>query len=906
MDLDLNKQLLLATKLAIPPNYAPLIIPRLRLSCKLERGIHHPVTLISAPAGSGKTTLLNTWLQEYPANVAWLSLSNEDNDLQRFWRYCLAALAGIDRQLVQQASMLLDASVAIEEVLAALINAMVAYDRELLLALDDYQALQLPAIHQSVTFFIEHLPAHVHLFISTRVEPPLPLNRWRVRGQLLEIGLADLCFTVEESREFLVHAMHLQLKPAELTTLIQETEGWITGLRLMALSVQNKPAGEMSMDYHGRSCGINRDIAHYLTEEVLTTVPEDVLEFLLLTSILTRLQADLCNVVTGQSNGQQMLEWLEQANIFMYPIEEEGVWHRYHPLLAALLRQRSGQKYPERISELHMRASQWYEQKSMVYEAIEHALAGKAFERAADLLEAHAWPLWLRGHIPFLLDWLLKLQDQIALEQRPVLACLFAFIYLHSGKWRQYEQMLAIVQRNWRGKQDIDLQVGVLDLQAYHAICLGECEQSLYYTRQALEYSQHKPLQASFSHVLHGIAKLQDGDLQQAQLHFMMGKRSGIQSHRTLAVASALFYQGRSKVLQGKLHEALDLYQQCISICGEGLVWLNMQAHLQLGQIYLEWNELAQAEEYLDSAMCPGQRLGENALALIEANILAARLAWAHNNPEKALWLLEQAENRVAQLDNPHCALAEISFVRIHYWLLQGKYDLAKQWIEEHYPINMPVKGQLEQEYRGMMRARLLLAQAHPEEALTLLQKLLTTIQAQERTGSELQVEVLMVQAYDAMKDSRRSRQTLEQMLLQAEPGGYRRLFLEADQTMMTLLSDLYQRQQKRYSGDIPPHVLSYIHTLLLDFGCDVEPRDWCSWQKRAQRAQASLEQLSERELEVLKLIAEGHSNQEIARTLVVAESTIKTHLNNIYSKLNVNSRLQALTKAHTVGLLAF
>lgn len=285
-------------------------------------------------------------------------------------------------------------------------------------------------------------------------------------------------------------------------------------------------------------------------------------------------------------------------------------------------------------------------------------------------------------------------------------------------------------------------------------------------------------------------------------------------------------------------------------------------------------------------------------------SMLAARLARANDKIDQALQLLDQAEALFTHKDSQTCAQAQIVLLRTQYRLAQGHVGAVQELLRRNFPSNLDERSLLEQELWLQAKARLLLARQRPAEVVQLIQTLLPTIRAQGRVADELQFLLLLVQAYYALGDMRRTRQTLEHSLVLAEPGGYRRLFLDEGQVLMTLLSELYHRQQKRYTGDLHSRVLSYVHTLLLEFGCDVEPRDWRSWQKRARRSQASLEQLSDRELEVLKLIAEGNSNQQIASTLVVAESTIKTHLNNIYSKLNVNSRLQALTKAHTVGLL--
>lgn len=333
------------------------------------------------------------------------------------------------------------------------------------------------------------------------------------------------------------------------------------------------------------------------------------------------------------------------------------------------------------------------------------------------------------------------------------------------------------------------------------------------------------------------------------------------------------------------------------------MAWFARQAHLQAGQLYLEWNEPVRAQEQLRMAQESSDQI-EGSLPAIGHSLLAARLAWASGKVEQALLLLDHAESTLTQRDNQAYALAQITLLRIQYWLAQGHVCAAQEWLQRHYPVNLHERSLLEQELWLQAKSRLLLAQQRPAEVIQLVQTLLPTIKAQGRIADELQFQLLLVQAYYALGDIRRTRQTLEHSLILAEPGGYRRLFLDEGQVLMNLLSELYHRQQKRYTGDLHSLVLSYVHTLLLEFGCDVEPRDWRSWQKRAQRAQASLEQLSDRELEVLKLIAEGNSNQQIACALVVAESTIKTHLNNIYSKLNVNSRLQALTKAHMVGLL--
>ncbi|GHO86548.1 LuxR C-terminal-related transcriptional regulator [Dictyobacter formicarum] len=906
MEISPTKQLLLATKLTMPQSYAPLVIPRIRLYHKLERGANHPLTLIAAPAGFGKTTLLAGWLQQHSSSqVAWLSLDKDDNDLIRFWCYCLAAFARVNPDLEVKVQECLDVYLhtSIEDMLAAFINILMTYPEPLICVLDDYQYIQLPVIHQSLTFFLEHLPSHVHLFISTRIDPLLPLVRLRVRGQLLEIRSSELRFTLDETVQLFSHGMKLQLEPEYLFDLLRATEGWIAGLQLAAMTLQRMPEQKERPATISSFMSINRHLARYLSEEILMTLPDDVLDFLFSTSILTRMRADLCNAVTGQGNAETMLEWLEQANLFIATPDEEGAWRSHHRLLAEFLRQQLCQKYPERLRELHIRASCWYEREHMLHEAVEHALAAHAYERAADLLEAHAWPLWMQGHIPCIFDWLAQLHESIELQQRPVVAYLSACSYLYTGQWERYEQALAIARHSWQASQNNEMLSSIYDLQACYAICTGNGKQALAYTQRALDANRNRPLLSSFSHVLRGAAHLCCGEIQQAQVELTSGQRIGSQMNCAIAIASGQLHQGRLRMMQGQLREAMKFYQQCSSNRGECMAWFARQAHVQAGQLYLEWNELVRAQEQLRMAQESSEQI-EVGPPAIGYSMLAARLAWANGKVEQALLLLDQAEGSLTYRDNHTYALAQIALLRTQYRLAQGHVSAVQELLQRNYPTNLDERSLLEQELWQQAKARLLLAQQRPAEVIRLVQTLLPTIKAQGRIADELQFQMLLVQAYYIAGDIRRTRQTLEHILILAEPGGYRRLFLDEGQVLMTLLSELYHRQQKRYTGDLHSLVLSYVHALLLEFGCDVEPRDWRSWQKRAQRAQASLEQLSDRELEVLKLIAEGNSNQQIACTLVVAESTIKTHLNNIYSKLNVNSRLQALTKAHTVGLL--
>lgn len=486
-----NQQFLLAMKLAVPQSYACFVVPRLRLYARLEEGMHCPLTLVSAPAGFGKTTLLGAWLQPFPHPVAWVSLDHCDNDLVRFWEYCLAAIAralpGLDEQiepLLQQ--MMSNGNV--ETVLTPLLNILAACDQELLLVLDDYQVISSPSIQQTLAFFIEHLPSCVHVLISTRVDPSLPLARWRVQGKLFELRSDDLRFSLEETITFLREGVHVQLKMEDIRTLASNTEGWIAGLQLAALSLQGRTDSEDAAHFISSFTGTNRHVLNYLTEEVLVNLPEDVQNFLLMTSILRCVHADLCNAMTGQQNGAQMLEWLERMNLFISQVDEQSSWYRYHHLFADLLHYRLNQQRSVCIADLHQRASHWFEQHEMILDAIEHAVAAGDLDHVAALLERHAWTFYLQGRSAQLYGWLEQLHGRIDLTQHPVVAYFIALRCLHTGDQQHYLEALQCMKQICQGEEErtqIDGSAGyrlsmsnVQDLVAYAALFWGDGEQA--------------------------------------------------------------------------------------------------------------------------------------------------------------------------------------------------------------------------------------------------------------------------------------------------------------------------------------------------------------------------------------------------------------------------------------------
>jgi LuxR family maltose regulon positive regulatory protein len=611
-----------------------------------------------------------------------------------------------------------------------------------------------------------------------------------------------------------------------------------------------------------------------------------------------------------------MLEWLERANLLLSQVDEQGSWYRYHHLFADVLHYRLSQQRSVPIVDSHRRASYWFAQHEMLLDATAHAVAAGDLDTVADLLESHAWTFYQQGYSMQLFEWLEPLHGRVDLTHHPVIAYFIALACLHTGDQQYYVEALHSLQRICHGVQSeqLDGSAGcplnmsnVHDLAAYAALCYGDGEQALTHTQESLLLSPESS-ERCVTHLYQGGAYLQLGDTHQALHELLLSRHLAIRSQHVYAQLASALYLGDVAREQGRLIEAADWYWQCIQGAGERMHWHQVQAYFQLGTIYFEWNELARAEDMLHQALSFKPEYGQE-WVITDGNLLAAQLAWSQGKSDQVSVLLDRAEADVLRQRGHPLNMARIALFRVRSWLDEGNKEEAASWVESTRALRAAQEQReqvLEHELWCLIDARLALAQQHPEKVVDILQPLLTTVHAQERSHNELLLLVTLVQAYTLSGDTRRARQALESMLSLAERGNYRRLLLDEGEPLLSLLADLYQRQQKRFTGEFEPHTLEYVYSLLQQSGYSTVPHDWTSWQQRGHRTKSNINHLSERELEVLKLIAEGHSNQQIAHTLVVAESTIKTHLNNIYGKLNVNSRLQALTKAHSSGLLEF
>ena len=563
-------RLLLATKLATPQTSLKRVVPRLRLNSKLDAGMYVPFTLITAPAGFGKTILLGTWIQQRSSKAAWVTLESKDNELVRFWCYVIAALERLYPVIGEQIETWLQflQPSNIEEMLTVLINTLVALPHDVLLVLDNYQVITAPSIHHSLAFLLEHAPPGFHLIIATRVDPPLPLARFRVRGELVELRAADLRFTEDEAKAFLSQSTGMSLSAEDVAELNRSTEGWAAGLQLAALSLQGRDDQAGISKFINTFTGTNRHVLNYLTEEVLVRLPEDVQAFLLSTSILEQLNASLCDMLTQQSNGQAMLEWLSRADLFLIALDDQQYWYRYHHLFTDLLRHHLQQKQPTIVPLLHLRASIWYEQHEMLVDAVTYALAAREIERAANLIERCALSLIERGDDALMSSWLAKLPET-TISARPLLCFLSACTFLSTARFEEYERALLLAEHAWRAEQNTEMLSKVFELRAYAALLRRDGSQALAYAQRAVALAREE------EQWIHGNATVTlgsghfcNGEISQALATQTQGYRLGQKSYHMAQPSIWINPQNGEDALMEKLSER---EQEVLNLIAAGL-----------------------------------------------------------------------------------------------------------------------------------------------------------------------------------------------------------------------------------------------------------------------------------------------------------------------------------------------
>jgi LuxR family maltose regulon positive regulatory protein len=898
---------LLETKLHVPAGRRSLV-PRPRLSERLSRGTESALTLVSAPAGFGKTTLLTEWLSTVPAegrSVAWLSVDQRDNDPALFWTYVATALQTAEPAVGAGALALLQsAQSSTEAVLSSLLNDLSGVADDVVLVLDDYHLIEARDVQDGMTFLLEHLPSRVHLVLATRADPPLPLARLRARGDLVEVRVADLRFTAAEAAAYL-EQVGLLLTPTDVATLEGRTEGWIAALQLAALSMQGRAD---VAEFIAGFAGDDRYIVDYLVEEVLQRQSGDVRSFLLQTSILGRLTGGLCDAVTGQDGGRAMLETLDRANLFLFPLDDRRRWYRYHHLFADVLRTRLLAAGREHVRGLHLRASRWHEENGNRSEAIEHALAAEDFEWAATLVELAIPALSQARQEVTLRRWLEALPEEI-FRRRPVLTIGYVGSLMVRGELEGVEERLVDVER-WldptTAGADRDASGGmvVVDPEGFRALpssvamyragqalIRGDVADTMTHARRALDLAvEDDHLARGAPAALLGLAYWTGGHLDIARQWYAQAMASLTTAGYHSDVLGGSLVLADIAMAHGRLRQAMSTYEQGLQRAERSDPPLRGAAdmHVGMSQVLCEWNDLDGALQHLRDS----RELGEHAglpQNRYRWRVAMARIRAAEGDADAALGLLDEAERLYVGDFSPQ--VRPVAALRARLSVARGRWTEALAWAGER---RLSVDDELSylREFEHATLARALVARYSAErsenslrDAMRLLERLLSAADDGARTGSVIDVLVTQALAHQAGGDLPAALTALGRALALAEPEGYMRILVDEGPPMAALLrAASTQGSAAGYAGRLLAAIDGPAGHVPVQRGL-VDP-------------------LSARELDVLRLLGTDLDGPDIARELVVSLNTVRTHTKNIYAKLGVNNRRAAVRRGDELELL--
>ncbi|HEY95741.1 MAG TPA: tetratricopeptide repeat protein [Dehalococcoidia bacterium] len=869
---------ILTTKLNVPP-IRQRLVTRPRLFKYLEASLNNNLVLVSAPAGFGKTTLLSEWLRqiESKTRVTWISLDEGDNDPVRFWDYFIAALKTIQPTIGDEPLALLHSpqsptsqSLPIETVLTSLINELSNISFNLVLVLDDYHVITKQSIHDGMVFILDHIPPQMHLVIASRADPPLPLTRYRGKGIMLELRTDDLRFSLDEAATLLEELQDLILSPDIISTLNDRTGGWVTGLKMAVLSI---PHQKDIPEFIATFSSSQRYIMDYLIEEVLLQQTEKIQDFLLRTSALERLNASLCDVVTGHNESQDVLLELEHNNMFINPLDETREWYRYEHLFRDLLNHQLEITLGEsEIAELNRRASQWYEKNEYINDAIYHALIARDWESAKRLIMGANEQKRLSGEFVTLLNWLQLIPVEV-IHSDIEFCSFYASTLIASGQFDCAASTIDVLEQAAKGNTEYQGLVNCW--RSILAFYLSDNEVAIELGNQALSYlpKDRREVRAVLNVNL-GSIHWQRGDFKEAEPFLMeayeFSKRIG---HNYIAVNSLSLLATADMTRTGKLRQAVERFNQCIELAGPTPAAAS--SHQVLGAVFYEWNDLENAAFHIQRAIDLGKLAGLQGLIASQYSYLA-RCKLAQGDEEGATKAMEESCHIAHQSDKPNIRSVHAAN-HILLAIRQNNLDLAFEWDTKlAEDINeLPY-------YLNHIPARLLIARGEMTAAAEKLEVLYKEV-IHGSTQSQI-VNILLYQAI-VSETTKSALQYLVDVFTITEPEGYIRTFVDEGKLLIPLLKQAISR-------DIYPEYASKLLTIIE------------SEKRQKQTAEANKALLSKRELEVLKLLADGLSNQQIAEILVISHGTTKNHIHNILEKLNVQSRIQAVSRARELQLL--
>jgi LuxR family maltose regulon positive regulatory protein len=889
------------------PRGRPGAVARSRLYERLDEGVRHDLTVVSAPAGFGKTTLLADWSRRCGLPVAWVSLDERDDEPIRFLSYLLAAIGKIHEGFGESTRAFLGSLPSgdeLEPVLTALSNEILELPHDFVLVLDDYHVLRSRAIHEALAFLLEYAPPPMRLVLAGRGSSPLPLASLRAEGRLTELGEAELRFTFDEAADFLAVTMGLDLSGEGVAALEDGTEGWIVGLQLAAHALKGR--GDEAGGPESFSGG-TRHVFDYLAEEVLSRQPEEVREFMLRTSVVETLSAPLCEALADTDDGRSMLERLERDNLFLVPLDEEGLYYRYHHLFAAFLREHLRRTRPDAVAGLHRRAGLWYEHDRCLTGAVEHALAAGDFGWAADLIEEETGARRRYVDASQLRRWLEALPEQMV-STRPKLCLLGAWALAHSGELEDAERRL----RDTEAALGLDIDVPTIDdlsddvrtmlgevciIRARLAAMREEALLTTKFSNRALQLLPEHEVRLRGGVALDlGHAYCSTGEFDSASEAFAEAAAATARGGDNLRTALfALHYQAQLDIARGHIGKAESLLLDGKRLAEErpdGVPAVAGIIDVGMGDLDYQRGELDAARRLLEEGIERGTQSGE-AKILVYGYVDLARVCMARGDADTALSLVRRAGRLT-----PRWPL--IWAWQARFWLAQGDVASAARWAGEYGAsedyLNYP------RHLERITMARVLLAEGRTGEAFGALEGLLSEVRSSGMAAYEMELLVLLALASERSGEAGRAMDHLKAALVLAEPEGFVRVFVDEGPPMAALLRSLIQHPHNGRARTSPNGTPErYAGTLLERFAVEAPPVGDGTFREAPA---PGIEPLSDRETEVLSLVADGRTNSQIATELYLSVGTVKAHVHHIFGKLLVRNRSQAVARARELHLL--